>query len=164
MNSKHMFALRLEQALQSEMERLAAITTGENQAVWQYAVSLIQQGILVLQSLTEKAGGVDYPENIIEQLSGSSAAWQQLTQNWKVERKPAVIWLQLAAVQSALDKSGQFYQQAAIHSPFPQEKQFWQEFAQARHIMRRRLEAIWRLESNTIWEELGFAPLVFGKE
>jgi hypothetical protein len=63
-----------------------------------------------------------------------------------------------------IEKSAQFYQQAALNSPHPAEKLFFASLAEIKHILRRRMKGILQIMYNHIWAEIGFAPIVIGKD
>lgn len=72
----------------------------------------------------------------------------------------AIVW----TLCSLLENSGQYYQQASLHSSDPQQKIFYKSLAEMKMIVRRRADAVNRISYNLIWDKVGFAPFQLGKE
>lgn len=98
-------------------------------------------------------------------LVGDDAAWKQLEDALTAAPQAAEHSLMLLAMlQTLVDKSGQFYQQAALNAPYPAERLFYSSLAQCKQIQKKKVERLQRVAANHIWGKVGFAPLVLGKD
>lgn len=157
------FAIELETAIDHQLAVHAAAAGTE------VAFALLhtcQTGFLELLAAAQ-AIDVDlaaYPPVQEEPLLGAAAAWQQLT----VHIQPEVSNLQeLAAfwsIYAAIDKTVQFYQQAAANSAHPQTRLFFSSLSQVKSMLRRRLAGLIQIYYNHYWGEIGFAPFLLGKD
>lgn len=98
------------------------------------------------------------------QLLGADVAWQQYVVNQEVTNANMQIVLTLWSVYTVIEKSAQFYQQAATNSPHPQERLFFNSLSHVKRILLRRLSGIVQSYSNYYWGKLGFAPFMLGKD
>lgn len=70
------------------------------------------------------------------------------------------LWMLYALIE----KSAQYYAQASLNNSHPVAKLFMRSLSEAKGILRGRLAACVRITYNDIWEEVGFAPFVLGKD
>ena len=57
-----------------------------------------------------------------------------------------------------MQKSSQFYQQAAANTPYPSQQLFFNSLSQWKLLLRKRLEGAARHAHSKIWSEIGFSP------
>ncbi|WP_371369195.1 hypothetical protein SRRS_24710 [Sporomusa rhizae] len=156
------FALEIETAISSEIASLADIVT-ENLPF----ITLLEQfqdGFLQLLFAAE-ATNIDiahYPNVDETKLLGLDTAWQEAINPSKINTNIKVL-TKLWAVYTAIDKSVQFYHQAALNNAHPQTRIFFSSLSHVKKILQRRVNGIIQVYDNHYWGELGFAPFMLGK-
>jgi hypothetical protein len=100
-------------------------------------------------------------------LIGSEDQWKRLTLPFLPSTSPipadyTLIW----CIRAMMDKSHQFYQQAAHQETAESVSLHWffQSVAEVKRMMNRRLSGLERTFANQAWKELGFPPGLLGKE
>lgn len=74
------------------------------------------------------------------------------------------IYINLSIITNLVEKSLQFYNQAALNSTYEYEKIFFSSIAEIKKVLKRRLDSTLRVVYNSLWSKIGFAPFMFGKE
>jgi len=106
-----------------------------------------------------------YPEVDPLVLLGTDSQWQELTRVFgQVAEKSTADLTALWMIQALIEKSGQLYQQASINSAYPATRLFMRSMTEAKSMLRRRIDGLLRVLYNEMWADLGFAPLVLGKD
>ncbi|HWR44453.1 hypothetical protein [Sporomusa sp.] len=105
-----------------------------------------------------------YPDVNETKLLGSDSSWQQVNQNTAAADVSMTELTTLWAIYTAIDKSIQFYQQAASNSAHPQTRLFYSSLCQVKKILRRRIDGHIQIYYNHYWGHLGFAPFILGKD
>jgi hypothetical protein len=159
------FALELETAINKKIDPL--LETAELFPVITL-INSFQQGFFKLLIIA-KSIDVDtakYPVVEASELLGSDTAWQQLalqpTPSEVVENMDTLTTLW--SICSLIDRSTQYYQQAAANNAHPATRLFFHSLAESKKIIRGRLAGIIHLMYNQYWGQLGFAPFMLGKD
>jgi len=159
------FAARLEGQVRREVEALSARAPAEPQAV----VGAVAGFQAEFELLVDRAQGADidrgrFPPVDAGALLGPDNVWQEAdggrTAAAAGEAGLTALWL----LYALMDRSGQFYQQAANNSAHPAARLFWGSLAEVKGMMRRRLDGVLRGFYNAAWTEVGYAPFVMGKD
>lgn len=96
---------------------------------------------------------------------GTNASWKALNDNYANTSKTSIEDLiSLWKIYTLIEKTAQFYQQSALNSPHPAAKLFFTSLSEIKHMLRRRIQGILQIMYNHIWSEIGFSPIVFGKD
>lgn len=159
------FALELETALNNQLAILAA-HTGSLPAMT--LVNTFQEKFYALLTV---ASTVDidiarYPVVEAAELLGSDSDWQQFTAQAKPGTDPVNLpaLTALWSIYTLIDRSAQYYQQAAANNAHPAARLFFHSLAETKKILRGRLAGIIQSSVNYYWGQLGFAPFMLGKE
>jgi hypothetical protein len=159
------FANSLETVLLRQLESFSGDVSPELQPLLR---SLQNSQATFLECLTLAAAvNVDsepYPSVAVTILPGSDTVWQKQTAEFATAAKSSQDLVALWAIYTALDKTAQFYRQAALNTPHPLTRLFWGSLAETKSLMRRRVDGVLRIMYNNIWEQIGFAPFVLGRE
>jgi hypothetical protein len=160
------FAANLEAQIRQETEAVMAQSPAGLQAVVA-AVGAFQAGI---ELLVDRAQYVDvdsgsYPEVKAAELLGPDSVWREATAKLGEAGDSTVpglasLWFLIVLTE----KSGQYYQQAALNSAHPSTRLFFSSLAEVKGMLRRRLDGLLRQLYNATWTEVGFAPFVLGKD
>ena len=116
---------------------------------------------------TAKAINVDkaaYPPVDESSLLGKDSDWQQLTVQKEITNANLQMLITLWQIATEIDKTAQFYQQAAANSAHPQTRIFFNSLSHVKRILLRRINGAIQSYCNYYWGELGFAPFVLGKD
>ncbi len=160
------FAAVLEAQIRQEVEVVVAQSPPGLQAVVT-AVGAFQAGI---ELLVDRAQYVDvdsgrYPEVNAAALLGPDSVWQEATAKLGASDEATVVGLaSLWFLIVLTEKSGQYYQQAALNSAHPATRLFFSSLAEVKGMLRRRLDGLLRQLYNAAWTQVGFAPFVLGKD
>lgn len=164
MNKELLFAADLEKNILAEVEKVVqSVSPAIRPAV--HMLFLAEQGWNDL--FTKKLGknGDQYPLPDAETLLGCDKDWQKIIESLK-EAVPegtgslTLFWMLYALVERTV----QYYQQAAANSAYPAERLFFTSLAQYKILMKKRVGSLVRIMYNHAWAELGFAPFLLGKE
>lgn len=68
------------------------------------------------------------------------------------------VTLELMQLVWLLQKTAQFYQQAAANTPYPSQQLFFSSLSKWKVLLRKRLEGEARHGHSRLWNELGFSP------
>lgn len=74
------------------------------------------------------------------------------------------LYMTLSTLSIIIERSLQFYRQAANNSAYEYEKIFFNSLAEQKKVLKRRIESALRIVYNSLWSQVGFAPFIFGKE
>lgn len=159
------FALTLESAINTQIETITGTAAGAMPVIT--LINNFQNNFFKLLTI---ASSIDvdtakYPPVETAELFGSDTAWQQLAH----QTNPAAVELdmnilaQLWSIFTLIDRSTQFYQQAAANSAHPATRLFFHSLAEAKKIIRGRVAGIIQMLHNHHWGQLGFAPFILGK-
>ncbi len=160
------FAAILEAQIRQEVEVVMAQSPPELQAVVG-AVGTFQAGI---ELLVDRAQYVDvdsgsYPDVNAAALLGPDSVWQEAAARLGTSGESTVVGLaSLWFLIVLTEKSGQYYQQAALNSAHPATRLFFSSLAEVKSMLRRRLDGLLRQLYNAAWTQVGFAPFVLGKD
>ncbi|HMM20496.1 MAG TPA: hypothetical protein PKA10_07130 [Selenomonadales bacterium] len=160
------FAAAMEASIRQELERFMESAPQELQA----ALTMIGRFQAEFELLLDRAQltNVDagsYPEVNGEFLLGADSSWQQLAGDFGVVRdKTAANLTVLWAVHALMEKSGQFYQQAALNSAHPATRLLMASLGEVKSMARRRVDGLLRVIYNEVWADVGFAPSKLGKD
>jgi hypothetical protein len=160
------FAAGLEAQIRQETEAVTAQAPPELQAV----VLAVCRFEAEFELLLDRAQYVDvdtgsYPEVNAAALLGDGSVWEDAKARLGTYGEPtvpalAVLWF----LHTLTERSGQYYQQAALNSAHPAAKLFFASLAEVKAMLRRRLDGLLRQLYNGAWAEVGFAPFVLGKD
>jgi len=160
------FAAAMEASIRQEIERLMDFSPQELQPAMAMLGKFQAEFELILDrvQLTNVDVG-SYPTIHAENLLGPDSAWQQIAEHFgaaqdKTAANLAVLW----AVYALMEKSGQFYQQAALNSPHPSTRLLLASLGEVKSMARRRVDALLRVMYNEVWADVGFAPSKLGKD
>lgn len=156
------FAIELETAINSQLTGMSAPTT-------EPVVSLLRTCQINFLALLSAASTINidsdpYPPVTESQLLGSDTAWRQLTLQIDTANANLQVLTTLWSIYIIIDKTTQFYQQAAANSAQPQTRLFFSSLTHVKKILRRRLDGIIQIYYNHYWGEIGFAPFALGKD
>ncbi|MBP2650059.1 MAG: hypothetical protein H6Q74_884 [Firmicutes bacterium] len=160
------FAVALEASIRKELEDINRQALPELCPV----VQIVSKFQAEFELLLDRACSTDvdlgkYPEIDAALLLGSDQDWQQAVKNFSDTNNKALANLTLLwRVLALIENSQQYYQQAALNSPYPLTKLFLSSLTQTKLILRRRLDGVLRAMYNEVWSSVGFAPFVFGKD
>lgn len=154
------FALRLENACIVTLEDEADHAPNMLKSLIELAIGCQKNFYsLIGQASRINANTEKYP--IVDPLSlvSSEADWRNAFDGFTEQPHDlALAIVHLWTIYELFEKSGQFYQQAALNSPYPAERLFYSSLAEAKKMLKRRLDSAIRVISNEIWGEIGFAP------
>ncbi|MDD4600578.1 hypothetical protein SDC9_06095 [bioreactor metagenome] len=74
------------------------------------------------------------------------------------------MYMNLSAISNLIEKSLQFYRQAANNSAYEHDKLYFNSLVELKKVLKRRIDSVLRIVYNALWSKIGFAPFVFGKE
>lgn len=160
------FAASLEASLRKELENVSKQASPELQPF----LDMVNKFQVEFELLLDRAQytNVDtakYPAVEATGLLGNDATWQKIVQDFGQEKDKSVeditvLWM----LQILMEKSGQFYLQAAANSAHPAARLFFSSMAEAKGMLRRRFDGMLRVLYNETWANLGFAPFILGKD
>lgn len=106
-----------------------------------------------------------WPELSAADFVGTDEVWRELTGSINPGTSPntadyATLW----CIHALLDKSAQFYQQAARQNLPEPERLFLSSVAELKLMLRRRIDAVERVVANQVWKAVGFPPGLLGRE
>ncbi len=159
------FALELETSISDQIATSSGTATDAIAPVIALVEgSQVKFTLLLSSTNTMKVDIVPYPVVDESQLLGPDTAWQQLSQNIIAANASLQDLTILWSIYTTIDKSVQFYQQAATNSAYPQARLFFSSLNHTKKILRRKLAGIIQIYYNHYWGELGFAPFLLGKD
>lgn len=157
------FALSLENGLHNEIEDLLekhSITTNT-------LLKIIYENQKNVIDLINAASRLQIDIAVFPSLDASllndATSWNAITDEYKssfIIEELFIYW----KINALIEKNAQFYQQAALNSPYPSEKIFFSSLAEIKYILKRRIQGVLQIMYNHIWGEIGFNPILFGKE
>ncbi len=160
------FAASLEAQIRQEVED----ATGQAPPELQPVVAAVGRFEAEFELLLDRAQYVDvdtgrYPEVDAAALLGTNGVWEEAASRLRPFGETTVpalaaLWL----LHTLTERSGQYYQQAALNSAHPAVKLFFASLAEVKAMLRRRLDGLLRQLYNAAWAEVGFAPFVLGKD
>ena len=159
------FAASMENSIFANIEKLKPGCSADLHPLLEALAGFHKEFEMVLVRAKSVTDGQSMPELDTMQLLGTDENWRVLTGVFSASSSPnaldyAVLW----SVHAMLDKSAQFYQQAARQSVQPQLRLFYGSLGEIKLILRRRMDGVERVVTNQVWKEVGFAPGLLGKE
>ena len=156
------FAVELEEEIIRQIEFLARAAPPGPAKI----LAALARAEKNFSGLVKKAGGINldlepYPAIDAEKLLGEDFLLQGA---WQAKMNLQENLCVLLMVCALIEKSTQYYQQAALNSPHPSLRLFLRSLAEVKNIQRGRLAACVRVAYNEVWEEVGFAPFLLGKD
>jgi|GEM_PF-2245435 len=160
------FSLELETAINKQISLIASSTEEGMAPVWPL-VDRFQQAFLQLlaDAAVVDIDQANYPLVDAVILFGPDAAWQQLTKPAPATMPEADMQRLVAlwSIYALIDKSAQYYQQAAANTAHLATQIFFHSLYESKNILRIRFAGIIQAAYNQYWGKLGFAPFVLGK-
>lgn len=157
------FAIELETAIISQLDK---VTVTEEVVTIISLIHTCEKNFLELLAAanTINVDMAQYPPVDESNLLGKDLVWQQLTLQQEVTNASLQSLLILWQISIEIDKTAQFYQQAATNSAHPQTRLFFNSLSHVKKILHRRINGIIQIYCNYYWGELGFAPFMLGKD
>lgn len=159
------FALELEKSIQQQIQTLHVNTSEELQTLLNVLLDFETHFCRILSQAQKAQNNVGaYPEIELNQLVGSDKVWKKIEES--IPAQPVIphdlttIW----AIYNMLEKSAQFYQQSMHNSPYPTTRLFMSSLFEVKKIIKKRIDVILRRMYNQVWEQVGFAPFLLGKD
>ena len=163
-----MQVLRFAASLEAQIRQEVEVVMAQSPAGLQTLVTAVGHFQAEIELLLDRAQGTDvdtgrYPEVNAAALLGPDSVWQEAAAG--VARESTVGALaSLWFLHTLTERSGQFYQQAALNSAHPSTRLFFASLAEVKAMLRRRLDGVLRALYNEAWAEVGFAPFLLGKD
>ncbi|WP_346354526.1 hypothetical protein [Azotosporobacter soli] len=141
-------AVELEKQVIEQLMRLG-------QAASLYWLSEKEEEIVkLLQTLADKdPAKCMYPE--------FSAEWAEHMPHDEWESDSLRTTMDLLNLVWLLEKTVQFYQQAAKNSPYPSQQFFFSSLSKWKLLLRKRVEGVAKHAHSQLWQELGFSPFAW---
>lgn len=158
------FALSLENCLLNEVKELMNKPSQQTSSLLEIVYESQQKFVNLINTTIGIPIGTTALPSVDASLIGKEASWNVITNDY-ANVSPGIDELILYWKLSTLtEKTAQFYQQAALNSPYPVEKLFFTSCAEVKYILKRRIQGILQIMYNHIWGEIGFNPILFGKD
>jgi hypothetical protein len=160
------FAAAMEASIRQESERLADhAPDGMESILTAVAAFQAEFELLIDRAQYTKVDTGSYPEVKPAALLGADSAWQGAAGGLKAAATDNIAVLTILwQLYSLVEKSGQFYQQAALNSAHPSTRLYLSSLAEVKGMLRRRLDSLLRVVYNEVWAAVGFAPFILGKD
>lgn len=161
-----LFAATLEASIRQEIEAVTRQAPDELQPF----LTVLGKFQVEFELLLDRAQytNVDvgrYPGVDLAALLGTDDAWQKILRDFAAAAEKKVTSLTaLWMVQALVEKSGQLYHQAGANSAHPSTRLFFASLAETKNMLRRRIDGLMRVMYNEIWADIGFAPVLLGKD
>ncbi|MBP1764450.1 MAG: hypothetical protein H6Q65_1508 [Firmicutes bacterium] len=153
----------LENTFQRQLDLFSGISSPWLVSIMHYLQNV--QG-LFLENLSEAAivnvDTANYP-SLEASLINENTEWNEMVENLpslKTTEDLVLLW----SIYAAFDKLEQFYRQAALNSPHPLTRAYFQSLSENKMLFRRRIGGFLRILYNDVWGKIGFAPFVLGRE
>lgn len=163
MSTPFQIALSMENAIQEELQ-----TQLNNSQVPELRplIELLIKGQISILQLLSQANNEIFPYNSNEisgKILGNDNVWKEAGTIKNNASSPSSCLVQLWILSGLLDKSSQYYRQAALNSAYQQNKLFFSSIAEVKVIQNRRIDSVLRSIYNIIWGDIGFAPFSLGR-
>ncbi|MCE5285464.1 MAG: hypothetical protein LLG02_06425 [Pelosinus sp.] len=162
MNKELLFAADLEKNILSELKKMtenAAIVLGPAL----HMLIAAEEGWNELFHLLAE-NQPQYPALSTEILAGSDQEWLKVIAPLKeVEIQNTDSLILFWMLYALIERTAQYYQQAAANSAYPDQRQFFNSLSQCKLLLKKRIDSIMRIMYNHAWAEVGFAPFMLGK-
>lgn len=160
------FAAAMEASIRQETERIAdQAPAGMEPVLSAVAAFQAEFELLIDRAQYTNVDTGSYPEINPATLLGADGGWQAAGGPLKTAAGENIAVLTtLWQLSSLVEKSGQFYQQAALNSAHPSSRLYLSSLAEVKVMLRRRLDSLQRVVYNEVWAAVGFAPFVLGKD
>jgi hypothetical protein len=160
------FAAAMEASIRQQLELISQQAPTELQPVFGALNRFqVEFELLIDRVQYTDADGGNFPPVEAAQLLGADDIWQQTLQRFAaVPDKDAANLTMLWMVHSLMDKSAQFYQQAAGNKAHPGVRLMLSSLAEIKNMQRRRIGGLLRVMYNQVWADVGFAPFALGKD
>lgn len=158
------FALSMENCLSNKIKKWFDNTPQEITALYKIMDSAQNEfETIIYRAMHIQIDSKPFP--IIEpSILGNDIVWKELIKTYSLTSKASIqLLMDFWEIYILIEKSAQFYQQAALNTPHPAEKIFFTSCSEVKHMLRRRIYGILQTMCNHAWSELGFAPFVFAK-
>lgn len=160
-----LFAVSMEKSIAGNIEGFRGACSPELQAVLEQLLIFQKEYVEVVSLAEASKSGFNAVDIDALKLMGKAESWALLLAEFNPEAPPAandfsILW----CVCAMLDKSAQYYQQAARYETQPQMRISLASLAQMKSALRRRISGIERVVANQVWKAVGFAPGILAKE
>ncbi len=159
------FAVKLETGIHRELKNLSTKGPPELISVTGGFVEAHAKLALMLNNISyDDLVKGKYQASELGQIMATDEEWRRQLAAFRVGPENSVDYLTaLWTIHIWLDRSAQYYQQAARNSEYPSLRLFFENLAQLKQILKRRADSLLRTAYNAVWEEVGFAPFLLGK-
>lgn len=160
------FALELELAIEKTLTEFRPRCTDKLFNMLDMLVASQQEFVNVLtQADVTTPGRESFPVIETVRVVGAEETWRLVTATFRADEQPetsniTVLW----SVCACIDRSAQFYAQAAQNSASPQSRLFFGSLAELKQMLRRKVDGILRVNENQVWSVVGFPPGRLSKE
>lgn len=160
------FAAAMEASIRQEAERITdQVPAGLEPVLAAVAAFQAEFELLIDRAQYTDVDTGRYPEVGTTTLLGTEKVWLGAAARLKeAGANNAAVLATLWLLYSLVDKSGQFYQQAALNSAHPATRLYLSSLAEVKAMLRRRLDSLLRMVYNEVWADVGFAPFLLGKD
>jgi hypothetical protein len=163
MNKELLFAADLEKNILSELSKMAETAPSVLKPALQMLLAAENSWneLFTIAEIEPR----EYPEPKAEALAGSDKEWQGIAldlKNTPADNTESLVlfWMLYAFIE----RTTQYYQQAAANCAYPADRQFFLALAQCKLLLKKRIDGIMRIMYNHAWAEVGFAPFLLGKD
>ncbi|WP_425061011.1 hypothetical protein SCACP_17780 [Sporomusa carbonis] len=160
------FAIELETALNKQIELVSDTVQAEFTPLITLISGFQRQFLQLLSDAsTVNIDREQYPAVNQDRLLGPDVAWRQFTgQNTSIIETNTQTITAIWSIYALIDRSAQYYLQAATNSAHPATGLFFHSLSQIKKILKGRLAGVIQMLYNHYWGKLGFAPFVLGKD
>lgn len=160
------FAAAMEASIRQESERIAdQAPAGLEPVLTAVAAFQAEFELLIDRAQYTNVDTGSYPEVLPAALLGADSLWQQSAGSLKTAAGENIAVLTtLWQLSILVERSGQFYQQAALNSAHPATRLYLSSLAEVKGMLRRRLDSLLRVVYNEVWGAVGFAPFMLAKD
>lgn len=159
------FAAAMEASIRQEIEQLTAAAPPELQPVADAVAACQAEFELLIDKIRTVDDRESYPAIEAQTLLGDEEKWRKVTAGFAAcKNKTTGNLVSLWCMYGLVDRACQFYRQAAANSAHPSARLFFSSLAEVKGMLRRRIDAPLRVMHNEVWERVGFAPSIAGKD
>lgn len=159
------FAVAMENGIIANLDRLKLNCSPVLAPVME-ALIRAEQGIVTLvEQARPVRDGESVPDTELPAILSREEEWGQLQIRFDPAAAPAVLdYTVLWSVRAMLDKSAQYYRQAAKETEPARLRLLLASVAEIKTMLRRRIDGLERIMANQAWKAVGFAPGLLAKE
>jgi hypothetical protein len=159
------FASLMEHSIIDDMEGLRGSCSPELSRAVELLIRFHGEFERLVTTAKMSAKEQTWPELTAAVFVGTDETWREITGSIHPGTVPlAADYTALWCIHALLDKSAQFYQQAARQNIPEQERIFLGSVAELKLILHRRMDGVERVVANQVWKSVGFPPGLLGKE